>query len=58
MFEAARHRGVRGGHWERVGRGGGWRGGQMAEDREIFFPLQLCPSAARLAGTPPQPALV
>lgn len=34
MFEAARHRGVRGGHWERVGRGGGWRGGQMAEDRE------------------------
>lgn len=31
MFEAARHGG--GGHWERVGRGGDWRGWQMAEDR-------------------------
>lgn len=31
MFEAARHGG--GGHWERVGRGGDWRGWQMVEDR-------------------------
>lgn len=31
MFEAARHGG--GGHWERVGRGGDWRGWQVAEDR-------------------------
>lgn len=51
MFEAARHGG--GGHWERVGRGGDWRGWQAAEDRgelgKVFFHC----SCDRLCCPPP-----